>query len=187
MNITVFCGASLGMNKLYQEKTIELGKWIAQNHHQLIYGGGKVGLMGLIADTVLENGGRVIGVMPRFLVEREISHTKLNELIVVDNLSDRKARMIERGDVFMALSGGLGTLEEIAQVISWARVGQNDKPCILINVNGYYNYLAKFFDHMTEEGFLSRADREKTLFSDNLEEIERFIKNYQKPEVRKYQ
>ncbi|MDU1828673.1 TIGR00730 family Rossman fold protein [Anaerococcus sp.] len=108
MNITVFCGASIGNNETYKQKTIELGEWIANNNHTLVYGGGKVGLMGLLADTVLENGGNVIGVMPTFLVEREISHSGLNELITVDNMSNRKAYMIEKGDAFIALPGVQG-------------------------------------------------------------------------------
>ncbi|MDU2566409.1 MAG: TIGR00730 family Rossman fold protein [Anaerococcus sp.] len=186
MNITVFCGASIGNNETYKQKTIELGEWIANNNHTLVYGCGKVGLMGLLADTVLENGGNVIGVMPTFLVEREISHSGLNELITVDNMSDRKAYMIEKGDAFIALPGGPGTLEEIIQVISWARVGQNDSPCILVNINGYYDHLKQMLEHMVKEEFLTSTDKEKTLFSENLGEIENFISNYKKPEIRKY-
>lgn len=186
MNITVFCGASTGKNDIYTRKAKELGKWISENNHSLIYGGGKVGLMGLIADTVLDKQGEVIGVMPSFLVDREIGHDKINELIVVDNMSDRKAYMVDKGDVFIALPGGPGTLEEISQVISWSRVGQNDGPCILINVNGYFDHLKMFFDNMVEEGFLSIEDRSKILFSDEIEEIEEFIKNYIKPEIRNY-
>ena len=118
MNIAVFCGASLGNDAIYKEKTIELGHWIAENNHRLIYGGGNVGLMGIIADTVLENAGEVIGVMPSFLVEREISHTGINELITVDDMDERKKYMIENSEAFIALPGGPGTLEEISQVIS---------------------------------------------------------------------
>ncbi|MBG9979388.1 TIGR00730 family Rossman fold protein [Facklamia lactis] len=186
MNIAVFCGASTGTKEIYKEKTIELGKWIAKNNHQLVYGGGNVGLMGIIADSVLESKGNVIGVMPNFLIEREICHSGINELVTVENMSDRKTYIVENSDAFIALPGGPGTLEEISQVISWARVGQNDGPCILFNVNGYYDYLERFYDTMVDEGFLNLEDREKTLFSDNLEEIEDFIKNYRKPEVRKY-
>ena len=186
MNITVFCGASLGNNERYRQKAMELGEWIANNNHTLVYGGGKIGLMGLLADTVLENGGNVIGVMPTFLVEREISHSGLNELVSVDNMSDRKDYMIDKGDAFIALPGGPGTLEEIIQVVSWARIGQNDCPCILVNVNGYYDHLEKMLEHMVKEEFLTSTDKEKTLFSENLGEIENFISNYKKPEIRKY-
>ena len=186
MNITVFCGASLGTNSIYREKAIELGKWIASNNHRLIYGGGKIGLMGLLADTVLENGGKVTGIIPTFLVEREISHPDITELITVDNMSDRKNYMVEMGDAFLALPGGPGTLEEITQVISWARVGENDCPCIMMNVNGYYNYIEDFFNKMVNEGFLSPEDNKNTLFSENINEIEEFIINYRKPKIRTY-
>ncbi|MBG9982938.1 TIGR00730 family Rossman fold protein [Aerococcaceae bacterium DSM 111020] len=179
MNITVFCGANTGNDAIYKEKAVELGQWIAKNNHQLVYGGGNVGLMGIVADTVLENNGKVIGIMPTFLVDKEIGHLAIHEFIEVETMSDRKDQMVEQGDVFIALPGGPGTLEEIAQTISWARVGQNDGPSILINVDGYYDYLELFFDKMVSEGFLSKEDRALTLFSDDWQEIEAFIENYE--------
>ena len=178
MKITVFCGANNGRNEAYKENAIELGKWIADNNHSLVYGGGKVGLMGIIADTVLENNSEVIGIMPQFLVDREISHDSISEMIVVDDMSERKTRLVDLGDVFIALPGGPGTLEEISQVISWVRVGKKDAPCILMNVNGYYDFLEQYFDKMVAEGFLTIEDRKNTLFTDNIEEMERFIFNY---------
>jgi hypothetical protein len=128
-------------------------------------------VMDLLLDTVLKNASNVIGIMPTFLLEREISHSGLNELITVDNMSDRKAYMIEKGDAFIALPGGPGTLEGIIQFISWDRVGLNDCPCILVNINGYYDHLEKMFEYMVKEEFLSSCDKEKTLFSENLGEI----------------
>ena len=178
MKITVFCGANNGKSELYKENVIELGEWIARNNHTLVYGGGKVGLMGIIADTVLDNGGEVIGIIPQFLVDREISHNDINELIVVDDMSVRKTKLVDLGDVFIALPGGPGTLEEISQVISWVRVGEKDAPCILMNINGYYDFLEQYFDKMVAEGFLTIEDRKNTLFTDNIEEMERFIFNY---------
>ena len=178
MKITVFCGANNGKSELYIKNATELGEWIADNNHTLVYGGGKIGLMGVIADTVLENRGEVIGIMPQFLVDREISHTGITEFIIVDDMSDRKTKLVDFGDVFIALPGGPGTLEEISQVISWVRVGKKDAPCILMNVDGYYDFLEQYFDKMVEEGFLTKGDREKTLFTDNIEEMERFIFNY---------
>lgn len=178
MRITVFCGANNGKSELYIKNATELGEWIADNNHTLVYGGGKIGLMGVIADTVLENRGEVIGIMPQFLVDREISHTGITEFIIVDDMSDRKTKLVDFGDVFIALPGGPGTLEEISQVISWVRVGKKDAPCILMNVDGYYDFLEQYFDKMVEEGFLTKGDREKTLFTDNIEEMERFIFNY---------
>lgn len=118
MKITVFCGANNGRNEAYKENAKELGKWIADNNHTLVYGGGKVGLMDIIADTVLENNSEVIGIMPQFLVDREISHTGITEFIIVDDMSIRKEKLVNLGDVFVALPGGPGTLEEISQVIS---------------------------------------------------------------------
>lgn len=178
MRITVFCGANNGKSELYIKNATELGEWIADNNHTLVYGGGKIGLMGVIADTVLENRGEVIGIMPQFLVDREISHTSITEFIIVDDMSDRKTKLVDFGDVFIALPGGPGTLEEISQVISWVRVGKKDAPCILMNVDGYYDFLEQYFDKMVEEGFLTKEDRKNTLFTDNIEEMERFIFNY---------
>ena len=178
MRITVFCGANNGKSELYIKNATELGEWIADNNHTLVYGGGKIGLMGVIADTVLENRGEVIGIMPQFLVDREISHTGITEFIIVDDMSDRKTKLVDFGDVFIALPGGPGTLEEISQVISWVRVGKKDAPCILMNVDGYYDFLEQYFDKMVAEGFLTIEDRKKTLFTDNIEEMERFIFNY---------
>ena len=180
MKITVFCGANNGKSELYKENAIELGKWIANKNHTLVYGGGKIGLMGVIADTVLENNGEVIGIMPQFLVDREISHDSISEMIVVDDMSERKTRLVDLGDVFIALPGGPGTLEEISQVISWVRVGKKDAPCILMNVDGYYDFLEQYFDKMVEEGFLTKEDRERTLFTDSVAEMNEFITNYNK-------
>ena len=179
MRITVFCGANNGKSELYKGNAIELGKWIANKNHTLVYGGGKIGLMGVIADTVLENSGEVIGIMPQFLVDREISHTGITEFVIVDDMSERKTQLVDLGDAFIALPGGPGTLEEISQVISWVRVGKKDAPCILMNVNGYYDFLEQYFDKMVEDGFLTKEDRKRTLFTDSIDEMEEFIVKYQ--------
>lgn len=186
MNITVYCGASEGLNNIYREKTIKLGQWIAKKNYNLVYGGGKVGLMGAIADTVISKGGEVIGIIPKFLEEREIAHTGISELISVDNMSERKYQMIELGDAFIALPGGPGTLEEITEVISWARIGKNNSPCILYNVNGYFDNLRAMYDGMVSEGFLTQDDRDKILFSTDIVEIEDFIMDYKAPKIRRY-
>lgn len=186
MNITIYCGASLGNNLQYQEATKQLAKWIAERGYTLVYGGGRAGLMGLLADTVLAHGGKVIGVMPLFLQERELAHTELTEMITVSSMTERKAKLVELGDVYLALAGGPGTLEEIIEVISWARIGKNNNPCILFNRCGYYQPLYQMFRQMVEQGFLTQSDFEKTLFSDDLTEIEQFIANYTPPEIRRY-
>lgn len=186
MNITVYCGASLGNGKEYEEYAENMGKWIGENNHTLVYGGGKVGLMGIVADAVLKEGSKVYGVMPLFLQEREIAHLSLTKMITVDNMTERKKIMMEMGDVFIALPGGPGTLEEISEVISWSRIGQNSKPCIVFNVNGYYDSLKNMYDTMVKEGFLTEEDRNKILFSDSFDEIEEFIEKYEPPKVREY-
>lgn len=186
MNITIYCGASLGNKKTYQEATANLGKWIAKNKHILIYGGGKAGLMGTIADAVLKNKGKVIGIIPSFLTERELAHTELSELLIVETMTERKLKMIELGDCYIALPGGPGTLEEISEVISWARIGKNNNPCIFLNIDGYYDNLKKFYDDMVENGFLSLEDRNKILFTNSIENMDSFISNYNPPKIREY-
>ena len=178
MKITVFCGANNGKSESYIKNATELGEWIADNNYTLVYGGGKIGLMGVIADTVLENKGEVIGIMPQFLVDREITHTGITEFIIVDDMSVRKDKLVDLGDAFVALPGGPGTLEEISQGISWVRVGKKDAPCIIMNVNGYYDFLEQYFDKMVEEGFLTKKDRERTLFTDSIAEMQEFIVSY---------
>ncbi|MCO4616968.1 TIGR00730 family protein [Streptococcus infantarius subsp. infantarius] len=186
MNIVVYCGANVGTEEVYSYDTKKLGEWISKNNHQLVYGGGGVGLMKIIADSVLKNQGSVIGVMPEFLVSRELAHKNLTELILVDSMSQRKQTMIEMGEVFIALPGGPGTLEEITEVVSWSRIGKNDSPCIFFNSNGYYDFIQKFYNEMVDKQFLDKQDREKILFSDSLTEIQTFIASYVPPSIRIY-
>lgn len=184
--IAVYCGASKGNNPLYEQAAIELGEWIVKHHYELVYGGGKAGLMGLIADTVLKRNGVVTGVIPTFLKDRELAHDGLKELIVVSNMHERKAKMIELANCYIALPGGPGTLEEITEVISWGRIGQHKNPCIFYNVNGYYDLLEQFYDKMVTEDFLTQSDRDKILISSDLTEIDAFIESYIPPNIRKY-
>ncbi|GGB03534.1 TIGR00730 family Rossman fold protein [Macrococcus hajekii] len=186
MKIIVYCGASIGNSPEFEENAIEIGEWIAHNGHSLVYGGGNVGLMGTLANTVLENGGEVIGVMPKFLADREIAHPNLTELIIAENMSERKNKILSNGDVCLALPGGPGTLEEIAEVISWSRIGQNDRPCILYNRSGYYDLLSGFFDNMVSSGFLSDVDRKNICFAKSINEIQGFIENFKPLDIRKY-
>lgn len=178
MNITVYCGANDGKGSPYKEAAKEIGLWIVSNNNTLVYGAGNLGLMGSVANTVLENGGKAIGIIPEFLVERELAHKGLTEIKIVKNMQERKMEMIRLGEVFIALPGGLGTLEEIAEVISWARLGQNPHPCIFYNSNGFYDKLKDFIIHMVQEGFLSHEDFEKILFANNIKEIDLFIKTF---------
>ncbi|MBO0474572.1 hypothetical protein IGL98_000538 [Enterococcus sp. DIV0840] len=184
--MAVYCGASLGNKAIYKEQTKELGQWMSQNDYDLVYGGGNVGLMGILADTVIENGGKAIGVMPTFLLERELAHQNITEMHIVSDMHERKRKMIDLADCYLALPGGPGTLEEISEVVSWGRVGEHQNPCIFFNVDGYYDLLADFFDKMVLDGFLTKEDRSKIFFSDSLDEIQQFIDAFIPPAVRQY-
>lgn len=186
MKMAVYCGASVGNNASYVEAAKSLGRWIASSGHTLVYGGGKAGLMGIVADEVLLHNGEVIGVIPTFLVERELSHPNLNTLEIVHSMSERKNRMIELADCYIALPGGPGTLEEISEVISWARIGQHENPCVLFNVDGYYDLLEEFYENMVANGFLTEADLTAMLFSNSFAEIEHYIQNHTPAVVRTY-
>ncbi len=184
--IAIYCGASTGNKLIYQEKTEELGLWMVKNNYGLIFGGGAAGLMGIISNTIISNNGSTIGVMPTFLVERELAHQQLDKLIIVKDMHERKKKMIDLADIFIALPGGPGTLEEISEVVSWGRIGEHQNPCIFYNIDGYYDILATFFDQMVETNFLSSEDRQKILFSASLNEIEDFINHYTAPPIRSY-
>ena len=184
--VAVYCGAALGNDQAYQQATINLGLYLVKHDLELVYGGGGVGLMGLLANEILNAGGRVHGVMPKELVDRGAAFNKLTDLKVVENMSIRKATMLAISDACIALPGGPGTLEEIIEAFSWARLGNNPNPCVFYNVNGYYNSLKNMFDEMTNKQFLTAQDREKLLFSDSLDTIFNFIANYTPPKVRTY-
>ena len=181
-NVTVYCGASFGNDERYQEVTKKLGEWIGKNNYNLVYGGGKSGLMGLIADSVLENGGKVTGIITYFLSEREVAH----EGIKVDTMSERKKKMADLADIFIALPGGPGTLEEITEVVSWAVLALHPCPCIFFNFDNYYNHIRDFYDLMVEKGYMKKEARDKILFTDSFEKIEKFIADYKPPKAREY-
>lgn len=154
MNIAVFCGSSLGSNSLFREAAEDLGRCFASQNIGLIYGGGKVGLMGVISDAVLVNGGEVTGVIPQALKDREIAHPNLTQLYTVPDMHTRKAKMADLADAFIALPGGAGTLEEFFEVWTWAQLGYHDKPCGLFNVAGYFDKLLEFVEHMVANELL---------------------------------
>ncbi|MGF2385283.1 TIGR00730 family Rossman fold protein [Lentilactobacillus otakiensis] len=187
--IAVYCGAATGNSEVYIKATKDLASWLVKNNIELVYGGGGVGLMGILSDTVLAQGGKVHGVTTKQLVARGAESPKLKELsdlTVTDNMSARKAEMMNISNGCIALPGGVGTLEEITQAFSWARLGDNPNPCVFYNVNGYYDLLSQMFDKMTSEGFLSAEDRQKVLFSDSLTEIQTFMTHYLPPKARQY-
>jgi uncharacterized protein (TIGR00730 family) len=164
--ICVFCGAASGRVPGYVDAAHVLGEMLGRRGIGLVYGGGSVGVMGTLADAVLDAGGQAIGVVPRQLLDREIAHNGLTELHVVKDLHQRKALMAELSDAFITLPGGIGTMEELFEVWSWAKLGLHRKPCGLLNVNGYFDSLRTFADEMVTEGFLESAYREMLLIEE---------------------
>jgi uncharacterized protein (TIGR00730 family) len=158
-NVCVYCGSSPGNQPVYAEQARALARALVERDIGLVYGGGRVGIMGIIADSVLSLGGRVIGIIPQALLDREVAHLGLSELIVTSSMHERKTRMVERADAFVALPGGLGTLEELFEVWTWAQLGIHEKPCGILDVAGYYAGLVGFVDHAVAEGFVKPANR----------------------------
>ena len=171
MNITVYCGSAKGSDPAYEEAAVRLGEWIHRNGHGMVYGGGNIGLMGIIADIVLAGGGKVAGIIPEFLIEHEKGHEGLHTLEVVETMSQRKNRMMELGDAFLAMPGGTGTLEEIAEVISLARLGFHEKPCVFYNVNDFYRPMKEMLQAMADADFLPREMLERIRFITEPEEL----------------
>ena len=176
-NICVFCGSSIGDKSIYSEKAKELGMLIANRQNRLIYGGGNVGLMGIIADEVMANGGEVTGVIPHFLFDWEVGHEGLTELIKVESMHERKLKMSELSDGFIAMPGGFGTLEELGEILTWIQLAIIQKPVGILNVNGFYNHLVAQLDHMVEEKFLKKENRAMVLVSDNPVELVTMMEN----------
>ncbi len=162
-SICVFCGSSTGNDPAYASAAAALGGALAESDITLVYGGGHVGLMGTVADAALHAGGEVIGVIPKALIEREIGHTDLTKLHVVNSMHERKALMSELSDGFVVLPGGNGTLEEFFEVLTWAQLGEHQKPCGLLNVANFYDPLLAVFDHMTATGFVREQHRHLVL------------------------
>jgi uncharacterized protein (TIGR00730 family) len=158
--VSVFCGSSFGVNAEYRSAAVVLGTEIASRGMTLVYGGGHVGLMGAIADAALDAGGKVIGVIPADIAEHEVQHETLTELHVVDSMHERKMRMAKLSDGMIAMPGGLGTLEEIFEVWTWAQLGFHAKPCAMLNVAGYYDGLLAFLDRSVSEGFVKQVHRD---------------------------
>jgi uncharacterized protein (TIGR00730 family) len=152
--VCVYCGSGTGADPIYGEAARELGRRFAETGIRLVYGGGSVGLMGEIASAVLRHGGHVTGIIPRFLSERERLLRGVDELIVTEDMHARKRLMFERAEAFVALPGGIGTLEELVEMLTWGQLGRHEKPVVLANVGGFWNPLLALFAHMTEQGFI---------------------------------
>lgn len=175
MNITVYLGANEGNDPRLRKSVEELGTWIGSSGNALVYGGSKSGLMGAIADSVLQAGGKVTGIEPQFFIENELQHDGLTRLIVTKDMAERKAKMIELGDAFIAFPGGTGTLEEIAEVMSKVSLKHLDAPCILYNLNGYYDDLKALLLKMIDKGLSSKERQEGIYFAEDLDEIKRIL------------
>jgi uncharacterized protein (TIGR00730 family) len=185
-SVCVFCGSSPGTEPAYEEAARALGRTLADSGLTLVYGGGHVGLMGVVADATLGAGGEVVGVIPKALLAREIAHTGLTDLRVVDSMHDRKALMSDLSGGFVALPGGTGTLEEFFEVLTWAQLGEHRKPCGLLNAAGYYDPLLAVFDHMVAKGFLSEEHRAMILVQTEPEPLLEAFARYRPPEVPKW-
>ena len=168
-SITVFCGSSDGLDNFYKTQAYLLGKTLAEQKIILVYGGAKYGLMGAVADGSLTNGGKVIGVLPHFLMNREAAHQQLTELILVDSMHERKQEMFELCDGFIVMPGGLGTLEELFEIWTWSQLGLHKKPIAILNLNGFYDSLLKLIQSMVQNGFVKKASQDLVLIDDTIE------------------
>jgi uncharacterized protein (TIGR00730 family) len=177
-NVCVFCGSSSGDNSIYSEKAKILGETIAAQDKRLVYGGGNVGLMGIIADQVMANGGEVTGIIPNFLFDWEVGHEGLTELIKVESMHERKLKMSELADGFIAMPGGFGTLEELGEILTWVQLSIIQKPIGILNVNGFYDHLIAQLDHMVKEKFLKEENRKMVLVSEDPSELLSMMESY---------
>ena len=184
--VCVFCGSSPGADPAYFAAAQATGQAIAHRGLALVYGGAKVGLMGAVADAALAAGGEVFGVLPQGLAAKELAHTGLTRLEVVDSMHERKARMAELSDGFLALPGGIGTLEEIFEIWTWGQLGFHAKPAGFLNVGGFYDPLKAFLDHMTDQAFMKTMHRDMALFGQSPDAILDAFGAYQPPNVDKW-
>lgn len=184
--ICVYCGSSPGRNPAYRGAAESLGRTLAGRDLGLVYGGGNVGLMGVIADATLEAGGEAHGVIPETLLGREPAHEGLTALDVVDTMHARKERMVELADGFVALPGGFGTLEELMEVLTWAQLGFHRDPCGFLNVEGYYDQVVAFFDEQVEAGFVSQRHRDMVVVSEDIDDLLDAFGSYEPPPVKQF-
>lgn len=175
MNVLVYLGSKLGNNEIFKDAAVEVADWIAFNRYGLVYGGNEKGLMGILAERAISKNVEVIGVMPTYLKEIETVKKNLTQFIETETMQERKDIMREMSEVCIALPGGPGTMEEITEAFSLHLVGQNPNACILFNKNGYYDDLKNMYDNMVKNGFLTKEDRSKLLFSEDFDEIDQFI------------
>ena len=169
--LAVYCGSSIGTDPAFADTARELGREMANRDIALVYGGGRLGLMGVVADSVLEAGGEAYGVIPQALIDLEVAHTGLTELHMVETMHERKAKMTELTDAFVAIPGGIGTLDELFEAWSWNALGYHAKPFALLNVRGFWDGMIDFLDHVTRSGFMSPARRAQLIVADSIADV----------------
>jgi uncharacterized protein (TIGR00730 family) len=184
--IGVYCGSSSGTNQEYRNIAAATGRFLALNGIELIFGGGKVGLMGVLADAAIKAEGKVTGVIPRFLQTKEVAHDKLSNMITVESMHERKALIYKMSDGFIALPGGYGTLEELFEMLTWGQLGLHAKPVGLLNVEGFFDHILASLDHMVQEGFLHQINRKMVLCSHHPEDLFELMLAYDAPSVPKW-
>lgn len=178
-SICVYCGSNAGSKPAFAERAAALGTRIANDGLVLVYGGGDVGLMGIVADAVLEAGGEVTGVIPRQLVDWEVAHRGVTRLEVVGSMHERKARMFDLSDAFVALPGGFGTMDEMFEMLTWAQLGLHRYPCAFLDVRGYYRDLRTLMEHMVDESFVKAAQRDSIWFGDDIAALFDWMRDYE--------
>lgn len=183
--VAIFCGASAGFNNTYREKATELGSYFAENNIAMVFGGGKIGMMGAIADAMLQKNGKVIGVIPHLLRHEEVEHNGVSEMLVSENMSDRKVIISKMVDGYIALAGGFGTLDEIFEALTLGQLGIEKKPVGILNTNGFFDPLLQQLDRMVEEGFLKQENRTMLLVSESIPELLKAMYAYKAPVVTK--
>jgi len=183
--VAVFCGSSLGFNEVYKNEAIKLGYYFAKNNIGLVYGGGKIGMMGVLADTILKQQGEVIGVIPGLLRHEEVAHTEITEMIVTKTMSKRKIKISRLVDGYIGLPGGFGTLDEIFEALTLGQLGIEQKPVGILNTNGFFDHLIEQLDVMVAEGYLKKSNKEMLLISESIDELMSKMFNYKAPDMSK--
>ncbi|WP_298903811.1 TIGR00730 family Rossman fold protein [uncultured Psychroserpens sp.] len=176
--VAVYCGSNFGADKIFKIQANLLGKALAKEKIELIYGGAEIGLMGALANGALEENGKVIGILPKFLKSKESAHEMLSELILVDTMHERKSMMNELCDGIIALPGGIGTLEELIEMLTWRQIGLHQKPIGILNINGFYESLISLFQTMVDNGFMKKENLNKIIISDDIDDLLHLMENY---------
>lgn len=176
-NICVYCGSSSRVDDIYKQQAVKLGKIIADEGWGVVYGGGRVGLMGLVADSALDNGASVVGIIPSHIQEREVEHNELTELHIVDTMHVRKQMMVDKSQAFVILAGGLGTLDELFELLTWKQLGLHDKPIVIVNIEGYWTKLLESIDHIASKGFMRSEDLNLFVVVDNVDQVPEALDN----------